>query len=329
MKKAMLLALLIALLLPACLAEAFSGVTVADGGIAVLSPGGTVEKVHVLPGQLVYEGDTLIDFRAEKIFATQDGTIAQLKAKAGDKVSGEFMKLNPVSPYLLYCSVSSAYSDVDTKTVHIGEELYIKCTKNGTHRAKGIVTSIDGKEYHVVTTAGELYLGETLYLYRDAEFSAKQRVGIATVVGSDAEVYEAEGVIRKLYVEDDDFVERGQLLCEIDKDKASLSSPSAAGIVTAVNVAPGDVTERDQILATVVPVENILVKITATDENIASLRGGHTLTLSYANDPEEREYNGAIERISAISGAEGFEVLIRPAEPVEFIGLSVTVFTDE
>lgn len=303
------------------LAEVYTGQTVAAETLRVeAEQGAALSEVCVEAGDQVAEGATLAQVRATRVFASQDGTVARLLAEEGDSVDGSVLELSPVSLYTIYCTVDSAYSAADTKLIHSGEALYIRCTANGTHRATGIVTQIDSDEYRVLTTGGELYVGETVYLYRDADFTTSQRVGIGTVVGSEVESYEAAGVIQRICVEEGETVERGELLYEYTaSDEAALVAP-ADGIVVEVDSEAG--------AFTVAPLNSICVEAQVDEETAARLSVGDTLSLSYASDPEEAKIPGEITRISAVTEDGLYTVRIAPEETPERLGLSVTVYFD-
>ena len=75
-------------------------------------------------------------------------------------MDGTVLEISPTSRYTVYCTVDGAYGDPETELVHTGEQLYLRCTANGTHRAVGVVTSIDGAEIELPTA---LELGGSVY----------------------------------------------------------------------------------------------------------------------------------------------------------------------
>ena len=201
------LALMLATLCPAALAEVYAGSTVPLNTLTLRAETGGVVETAIEAGVRVEAGDTLLQTKPDRTFATQDGTVSLVYAEAGDTADGAVLELMPVQRYTVHCTVDRAYQSAASTRVRSGETLYIRCTTDGTHRAMGTVAKIDGSEYRVYTLAGELYVGETVYLYRDADFTAAERVGIGTVVVSDTEVYEAEGTLSLLRVAPGDTVE--------------------------------------------------------------------------------------------------------------------------
>ena len=230
-----LASLSLALLLMAApaLAEVFEGKTVALSTTAIVAQtSGILDVADFQVGKRVEAGETLAELRSTPVFSSQDGSVTLIHAQEGDSVSGTLLEIMPVECYTVYCTVDKAYQSAESTLVHAGETVYVKCTSDGTHRAIGIIAQIDGEEYRVLTIGGELYVGETVYLYRDEDFTTAQRVGIGTVVVSETQACEAEGKLTRLHVSEGDCVERGQLLYELDG--GSLLA-EADGIITSVN----------------------------------------------------------------------------------------------
>ena len=136
-----------------------------------------------------------------------------------------------------------AYETEDNYFVHAGGTVYIKCTEDGTHRGTGTITSVDGEEYMVTTTGGEFYVGETVYLYRDADFTYSDRIGIGTLIYSDNTQYDADGTVINMHVAVGDRVERGQLLYETLGTESTDVTASVSGIVASVGGAAESTTE--------------------------------------------------------------------------------------
>ena len=306
------------------LAEVYEGRTVALLTVPVQAErDGDVEAVAALAGQRLAEGESLAWLRGEKAFASQDGTVSLVNAGVGDDVSGAVLELAPLERYTVYCTVDKAYQSVESTLVHSGETVYAKCTADGTHRAVGVVTQVDGEEYRVLTLGGELYVGETVYLYRDADFTAQQRVGVGTVVASDTEAYEAEGALTRLCVSEGDAVERGQLLFEVGGGE--IAAP-VGGIVASVSCQPGDAVQTDQTIAEIVPDGEIGVEIRADETAVAKISVGSAAQLIFAGREDEDAVPGTVVAISAIADSGEYAVRIRPEADASLpLGMSVEV----
>ena len=314
----------------AALAEVYEGTVAAASEIQVESAsGGVLEALNASVGSSVKEGDALGSVRAEKVFATQDGTVASIGVGEGEEAGGTVLEIYPVERYQIYCTVNSAYQSAGSTLVHSGEQVYIKCTANGTHRGVGVITQIDGDEFRVLTIGGELYVGETVYLYRDADFSTAQRVGVGTVVTSDTEVYEDSGTIVRMHVEEGEYVERGELLYEIADGETEILAPES-GIVTGLNVQQGDRIESEQTVLTLVPEGQLCIEIRVEETSAARLTEGDAVEITYPSDSQERIWTGVISEISRIADEESYCVKILPDSTEGLkLGMTAKVRTQE
>lgn len=312
----------------AALAEVYEGQTAALSRVPVLAEqDGDVEAVAVLAGQRVTEGEPLVRLRAEKTFAAQDGTVCLVNAEVGDDVSGDVLELAPVERYTVYCTVDKAYQSAESTLIHSGETVYAKCTADGTHRAVGVITQVDGGEYRVLTIGGELYVGETVYLYRDADFTAAERVGIGTVLASDTQAYEAEGTLTLLRVSEGDAVERGQLLYAIGGGE--INAP-VGGIVASVSCQPGDAVHENQAIAEIVPDGEVGVEIRVDETDVAKIQIGSAARLTFAGQEDEDAVSGTVVEISAIADSGEYAVRIRPDTDAALpLGLTVEARIDD
>lgn len=155
-------------------------------------------------------------------------------------------------------------------------------------------------------------MGETVYLYRDAEFSTKQRVGIGTVVENETEKYEADGTVIRLCVGKGEEIERGQLLYETVSGSGTEIRADAAGIVSGVNAANGERVQKGQTLATVVPRESVCVEIAADETQVTQFRKGMRVEITYEADREETPAYGTVAEIADADGS--YRVAIVPDE---------------
>ena len=316
------------LLIASALAEVYEGTTAALSATAVTAEvSGVVQAIDVSVGSHVEAGDALIVLKPERVFAAQDGSVSLVNAQEGDKIDGTLLELLPLERYQIYCTVDKAYRSAQSTLVHSGEAVYVRCTSDGSHRAVGVVTQIDGAEYRVLTLGGELYLGETVYLYRDDSFSTRQRIGIGTVVSNDTQSYEASGTVTRLTIGEGDEVERGQLLCEVNG--GTVAAP-VSGIVTAVSVAAGDSVETDQVVTEIVPDGQVCVEIQVGESDASLFTAGQRVMLTQACDNDERSFGGTVLRSAWLARDELYTVRIQPDAGIQLpLGMSVTVRTHE
>lgn len=325
--KQIIACLLAAMLLTgSALAEVYAGTVAARSTMALTAEaGGVLEELNVQSGSRVCAGESIARVSTQKVFATQDGTIARIQAEEGDDVRGTVLEISPVSRYTVYCTADGGYSSPAAGRLRCGERLYLYCTNNGTHQGSGIVTSIDGETYMVEAIGGEFYVGETLYLYRDPQFRYKYLVGVGTVVVSDTEAYEAEGRLTALHVSEGEYVERGELLYElIDGESAELSA-TADGVIVECAVQEGETVREGDVIALLAPNDEFCVRIDVEETELNRIQVGDRAELLYACSPEEETAMGEVIEISSALEDGLCAVYIRADEAPQYLGMSVSV----
>jgi len=225
-KTATLGALLLALALPlAAQAETvFAGEVTAGTTQVIAAPyGGLVEDVRVRVGDSVKIGDPIATVETSKTYASTDGTVSGVFAREGDSADGvktqygALVYIEPINRYTLECSTEKGYNSSENRYIHIGESVFLKCTKDGSHQGRGVVTGLDEKEdnkFTVEVTGGEFYMGETVDIYRSEDYASASRIGRGTVGRTKTVAVNAEGSVLKMHVKAGDTVERGELLFE-------------------------------------------------------------------------------------------------------------------
>jgi len=311
------------------MAEVFTGTTVARSTMNITAQaGGIIDELYVQPGSVVKEGEVIARLRTTKVFATQNGTVAHIQATEGKDADGTVLEIAPISRYTIHCTSDSAYDSISSNLVHCGETLYMKCTTNGTHQGSGKVYSIDGSTYMVEATGGEFYVGETVYLYRDAEYAYKQLVGKGTVVSSTTEAYESDGRITAIHVSEGEYVEKGELLYEvIDGESVEIVAP-ADGIITACETENGAVVENGQPIAEYALSSDLLIAIQVDESSIAGVSAGDVASIVYAGDTSEQHIPGIVTGISHLIEAESYAVYIQAETILPFLGMHATVYID-
>lgn len=315
-----------AMLAAPALAEAYQGTSVARETIAICAAAsGVLEEVNMLAGDCAAAGECLAKLRSEKIYASQDGYIARIHAQAGDEADGSVVEISPVSRYTIYCTAAEGYNSTQGRLLHAGETLYMRCTSNGTHQGFGRVYAIDGESYMVEALGGEFYVGETVYLYRDADFRYAQLVGSGTVVSHDPEIYASEGRVTAMHVAQGEYVERGELLYEVIAGEDINTVAPVSGIITDCNVRAGDTVEQGQIIGHLALQSDICISIQVDESASAQISAGDSAALIYADDDQERLIPGEVIEISRVAGEDGYAVYIAPETPPARLGMTVSV----
>ena len=311
------------------LAEVYTGTTVAYHTAHITADaGGILEEIYIRPGSAVREGEVIARLRTTKVFASQNGTVARIHAKEGKETEGTVLEIAPVSRYTIHCTSEEAYDSISSNLVHCGETLYMKCTNNGTHQGRGRVYSIDNETYMMEATAGEFYVGETVYIYRDPEYAYKKLVGVGTVVSSASEVYESEGRIAAIHVSEGEYVEKGELLYEvIDGEGTEIIAP-ADGIITSCEAEIGANIEKNQSIASAAAYADICIAVPLTDDQIAQVSIGDSAALNYSCHDEDRLIPGTVTAISGTKQDESYMAYILPEEAPVQLGMTVEVWID-
>ena len=312
-KKWLVLTLVGMLLMPtfALAQEEFDGSVIAGDTVTVTAPyGGTVKSVSLRAGELINVGDTVATMQTTQVLAPEDGTVRGVFSQAGDTLDKTtVMYVAPVSKYTITCTIDKAYSTIATKYVHVGETVYIKCAQDGTHKAIGIITAVDGTQYTVQTTGGELYMEETVYVYRGDTYAYKTRIGSGKV-GRTAELaLTGTGSLLKTYVQDGDEVERGQLLFETVEgslDALSLYSNTiqsdADGVIADVKVAAGQKVAKGDVLLTVYQPEDYQIAFSIDEDLLSTVNVGDTVNITFHWDEDiASAVQGTITAISYVN----------------------------
>ena len=324
---------IIPLLVLACAAYAPALADVWNGSVAasaeyelVIPADGTLDALDLEVGQQVRAGDVVGRVRETKVFAPIDGKVAAVHLETGDKASGTVLEIAPVSLYLLTCTTENSAKTPENALVHVGEKVYVKCTADGSHRATARVTAIDGVDYEAEVTGGELYVGETVFIYRSANFAQSSLIGKGTVTSSETEPVSGDGVILSLRVGVGDIVERGQwLFSTASSDETAVTVPTD-GVVTAVSVSAGSQVKQDASAATVATAISLRVEVSADDAQ--RFKRGGTWYYTRNDDPHETHLTCTVQRVLTNESDASATIVLIPEEKDLPIGLGI-MLTDE
>lgn len=328
MRKTIIFCIIFSLLIGsvAC-AEVYGGKTVGGSTVALrASSGGILEHFALLEGDMAEEDQTIGNVSVNRVFADYDGIVSLKESSIASLYTGVVASVTPQRKYTVMATSDKGYNNADVRFVHMGEPLYIRCTTDGSHLARGIISSINAAEFDVEVTGGDLFVGETVYLYRNRDYSIPSRVGMGTVVEAQPVEYSiSSSYIQNLYVTDGQKVERGQLLFTWTDGQTTDIISSVCGIVQTVQVAAGDQVSKDQILAWIVPENEVLVQIYVPESDLPLLTSSAKTTVTFASDPESEPRAGNITDISHTDEGQGYTVTIRTDDTPQYIGLSAEV----
>lgn len=314
------------LLLCSCAAaEVFEGSTVSDHDTeAISTAGGTLRGLSVIAGEKVTEGQLLATTDPNRLFATQDGTVTIVDYTPGEKADGVVLSVAQVSRYTVSCTIDGGYALPENDLVHIGEEVLVSCSKNGTHKGVGRVVSISGSEYTVEMLGGELYVGEAVEIYRGTILYTN-RIGKGTVLSTDDVDYSVTGTILTMNVAVGDEVSRGQLLLTWSEDADLNVTCPVDGIVTAVSHRNGESVNADATVLTVTAYTDILCAVTMEDKDASRVKVGDRAVYTLKSDLTETPRSATVVRIAQLGNSGSRTVYLQPDEPEQVIGAGVFV----
>lgn len=316
------LALMLALPGSALGESVFAGeVTASDIHVIAAPYGGLVEQVSVRAGDSVNIGDPIAVVETTKTYAQTDGTISGVFASEGDSAEGikerygALVYIEPINRYTLSCSTDKAYNSSENRYIHIGETVYLSCTKDGSHQGRGVVTSIDEEDeqkYTVEVTGGEFYMGETVNVYRDREYAKESLIGRGTVGRTKPVAVNGEGSVLQMHVRAGDLVERGELLFEtVTGTLDGLYAPDTQvvsdvkGVVATVDGSNGTAVEKGAKIATIYPEDKLQVKMVISEADLLDLQVGDEVEIEFNWDPRSgKRFDGTISSISYLSEKE-------------------------
>lgn len=303
------------LLLPAwalAQVEELSGSVVAGYQTSVTAPfGGEVSAVHMREGEWVEPGDALVTVRTTKVFSPIDGTVSGALYAQGDTVDGAVLNVAPVSRYTITATVTDQYGQENpaSRYIELGETVYMRCQKDRSHVAVGRVIAASGTDYTVEATGGELYLEETVNIYRDGGYTFASLIGTGTVARAASVEVAGSGSLLRLHVTNGDTVERGQLLFETVEGSldgytgnSSTIAADSAGVVSAVALQVGSRLQKGESVALLYPREGFQLAVVVPEDMIGLVKQGDTLRFYLDWDEENpRWYEGAVTSLSYIS----------------------------
>ncbi|HPF87383.1 MAG TPA: HlyD family efflux transporter periplasmic adaptor subunit [Candidatus Limiplasma sp.] len=337
------------LLLPgfALASASFDGTVVSRNAIAITAPfGGTVESVSVAEGDYVEAGDVLATVATTKVYASTDGEVTGVFAQVGDDVDnvvnryGAALYITPSNKYTIDADTDYAYATSDNMYVHLGEVVYLRSYNFQIYNeGVGVITSVQDEDYTVETTEGEFWMGETVSIYRDADYDTTSRIGRGDVTRTDEVAVTDGGSIVAMYVQDGDEVVRGQLLYEtvsgeledLVADGNQIKS-SVSGIVEAVSVSAGSNLEQGGLVATICPRDHMQIVIEVNEYDLMDIAVGDTVSLTFTyDDVGMSQGTGTVQMISDVSFSTDtsdvtYDVYIDfEAEDATRIGMTVMV----
>ncbi len=283
---------------------------------------GILERLDLRVGQRVSEGETVGEIKKTLAFSPVDGTVTAVYAREGEEPDGGLvLTIEPTPLYTVYCSVKKAKRSIANTLVHGGDRVWIRCSQDGSHRAMGRIILVDGDEYRVEVTGGDLCVGEAVFVYREGSFSDADLIGTGTVLQTAAVKSTADGVVLSLAVSAGEKVERGQLLYTTASTERTDITSRVSGWVTALGKAEGSSVKEEGTVAKVATEVRITVTTDLSDRT--ALRAGTELRCWRADDPHHL-IPCRVVRVLTHTGSEEMTAELVPLDG-ELLPLGMTI----
>ena len=311
--------------------------------------GAVVDSLYVSAGERIEKGDIVASMDTVKVYAPCEGTVSGVFGAEGDSTDGvterygAVMYIEPMRKYTISASTEKAYNLSENKYIHIGEEVYLCCTADGTHVGRGIVTGFgeDSSKYNVEVFAGEFSMGETVGIFRDSGYDARSRIGRGTVAATAPVAVKGSGSILRIHVANGDYVEKGELLFEtVNGALDGMYAPGSeiisdvSGIVATVEAGAGASVEKGGAIITVYPDDALQVEIPVAESELSLIRVDDKVRIEFTWDVEQLTvFDGVVTGISYINSVESGEpvyiatVAFTPDDTVR-LGMTVLVYTE-
>ena len=301
--------------LPALAGAAFSGTVVSTGSVQVTAPfDGQVENVSVLEGQRVSATQPLAALATTKVYAPASGTVSGVFGMPGDSLDDAIaVTLETGNQYSVNATVYMARPLPDMHYITIGETVYIKRLSQPEYNAVGYVSAVDGTSYTVTTTSGRLYIGRIVYVYRQPNMTDASCIGRGYVGRAANWAIQSEGTLYAMHIAEGQPVTRGQLLYETVSGaplQAETVQPTVyapvSGVVDSLDVHPGDVVTRGDVLMTIAPPEHFAISFSVEEYALGEIAVGQRaqITMNWEADTG-RTFSGVVTQLSSTADANG------------------------
>jgi len=288
-KLALVLCLTMAIQTGALAASSFPGSVVSARTVSVVAPyGGLLNDFALREGDAVKAGDELFSVRTRPVYAPADGLVSGLRAQPGDEAAfvqdlyGALLYIAKPGKFSISTSTRDAHDD--NTFVQVGETVYIQERSSSKHTGMGFVSKVNGANFTVEVTSGNLRLDQSVNICRKKNHSRASRIGKGKTQRLADVPVTAEGSVLKLYAQEGDEVKRGDLVAEMVDGAldelvphgGAVTSP-VDGLIASVAAAAGAKVEKDQVLATVYPIDALQVAATVSESDLGEVAIGQPM----------------------------------------------------
>lgn len=301
------------------------------------------QMVQVAVGQTVQAGDVIATLRTTKVYAEEDGVVTAVFAQQGDLADnltttyGAAISMETDVLYTVSATTDKAYDSVATKLVRVGENVHLRSRNNESRTGKATITAVDGTAYTLHVTEGDFIVGETVEIFRTADFAENVSLGRGDVARNAPVAVTATGRIAKVHVQAGDAVKKGDLLLETltGSGSSDVLTADVAGVVAELAIAQGASIAEDAVAAVIWPSDAMQIEASIQELDLAYISIGDEVELTFDwNADTAKPAKGVVKSISAVSSAEGtateFSLVISftPDSNTRY-GMNVTITTIE
>ena len=328
----------------------FTGQVTASYTHEVYSPyTAVVEKIHVSAGDTVTADTPVVQLRTNKVYAEADGVVTAVFAREGDSAEaltaryGAAIFLDDGVHYTIDVPADDthAYNSVESQYVQPGEAVCLRSRSEESRTGTGVITAVTDAGYTVEVLTGSFLAGETVNIYRTADYAESQRIGRGAIATRAPLAVTATGNIVRLAVHKGDTVRRGDLLMETLSGGAAASAdrallPAGAdGAVAAVSASQGAPAEAGTPLISIWPWDAMQLQAVIPEADLGAIAVGDKVEIVFDwNQDTQESCQGTVNSIAAVNDAAGtgtqyFAYIdFTPDAAVRF-GMNATVTTIE
>ena len=261
--------------------------------------GGTVDAVHVTPGQKIEPGALIAGLSVTRVFMPWDGEIRAVNVTEGETASVQDAVLYEYKErYLLKASMDYAYAD-DTPPVSVGERFFLACAIDNSHTGYGYAVNVSGTDFDILTTAGEFYPGEVVNVYRGDEANPRRRAGAATVYKADYGRIAADGYITRVYCAEGSRALKGEALFDIALGaEADRVISTVGGIVSTVLVTAGTVLGEDTPVLKLIDEASVCIAVYGTEAELTGICAGNRASAVFRCDRTETPFEAVVTDVT-------------------------------
>lgn len=293
-------------------------------------------------GDQVAEGDLLFEMLTQKVYAPADGTMQAVFAGEGDlcedvlMLYGSVATMTRANEQVIHADTENAYDDDETPVVHAGQEVYLRQTDDKDNKGKGWIIAVDGSNYTVELTSGVFDDEEDVEIFSDENMGTKTKLGSGTVARQPDLPLTGSGRVLKMYVEQGDRIQKGQLLFETvspdaepDAASASIVSP-VAGALELGYLVSGQQVYKGQLLCTVHDLSALEVVAQVDEVDLDRIAVGDSLNMVFDRYPD-KTVTGMVTEIAGMGVAKQnavyYDVVLSFTAGFEVVpGMNVTVW---